>query len=158
MKIITEEQGIQDSIVKALSALGFVVSHTNTHGVRGKTGVSKGIPDLLVYHKAFPPGVSIGLEVKKPKGWKWSSYEQYLAWKERRTFVVFSVADALDCLMPFAVNREGDTPSELMSDLLSKCQGMRKQLKAYDHDPIETKKVPEVATAKIYRLPTGGKR
>lgn len=139
------EQEIQDSISDLLSGLGFTVLHTNTHGVRGPTGVSRGVPDLLVYHKEFPSGVSIGLEVKKPKGWKWSSYEQWEAWENKRTKLVFSphcavmaVWDAYDMIDPFA-------HSTAFSERL---RGAASQLPACEYQPPEDKKVPPMTAGR----------
>ena len=57
------EDTVEREIVTALTALGFIVLHTGTRGVRGPTGASKGVPDLI----AFIPGCafSFGLEVKR---------------------------------------------------------------------------------------------
>lgn len=89
------EQEIQDAVVKLLQSIGCSVFETNTHGIRGGTGVTKGIPDLLVGYGDFPRGVLIGFEIKIPKGWKWSSYEQAQAWLDGNTFLCFGEKDAL---------------------------------------------------------------
>lgn len=57
------ESQIQADIVRALTIAGFRVKVTSAPLQRGKSGVTKGIPDLLVSH-ADMPWVYIGIEVK----------------------------------------------------------------------------------------------
>ncbi len=63
---VTEHQ-IQAAIVDALVAAGFRVKHTTAYRQKGASGVSKGIPDLLVSHPHFP-NCYLGIEVKTPTG------------------------------------------------------------------------------------------
>lgn len=70
MKVLQEqrsERQIQESICSVLITAGFRVLHTSAWRQKGASGVSPGVPDLLVWHDAVP-GCALGLEVKKPKG------------------------------------------------------------------------------------------
>lgn len=78
MKLPTPlEKDIQDSIVTALNLAGFQVLHTSAPKQRGSSGVSYGIPDLLIYHTAVPYNM-LGIEVKRPGG-KVRPHQQKLA-------------------------------------------------------------------------------
>lgn len=139
MKIKQLEQEIQDEIIRTLQAAGFRVRHTNTHGVRGKTGVSKGVPDLLVTHQAFGVGICLGLEVKKPHGWKWSSYEQYEAWRLGDTYVVHSALSAL------SVARDRLMYFNAQDCYIQRCTGLLNQLPQVEIDARPFEKPPKVA-------------
>lgn len=89
------EAEVQAEIVTALELAGCTVYHTSTNGVRQGTGVSKGVPDLLVAHPAFQRGMLLGIEVKKPVGWKWSSPEQQRAHASGHTVLATSPYEAL---------------------------------------------------------------
>lgn len=93
------EAEVQAEIVTALELAGCTVYHTSTHGVRRGTGVSKGVPDLLVAHHEFKRGMMLGIEVKKPVGWKWSSPEQQRAHASGHTVLATSAYDALTELL-----------------------------------------------------------
>lgn len=93
------EAEVQAEIVTALELAGCTVYHTSTNGVRHGTGVSKGVPDLLVAHPAFERGMLLGIEVKKPVGWKWSSPEQQRAHASGHTVLATSAYDALTELL-----------------------------------------------------------
>jgi len=60
------EKDVQGAIVEALELAGFWVQPTVNPKQTGPSGVTKGIPDLLVYHDLCP-FVCLGLEVKRPK-------------------------------------------------------------------------------------------
>ena len=62
-----KESEIQEAIKEALVLAGFTVRHTSAFRQKGPSGVSPGIPDLLVYHSSLP-GFYMGLEVKDAKG------------------------------------------------------------------------------------------
>ncbi len=61
------EREVQEQIVEALSLAGFEVRHTSAWRQKGPSGVSPGVPDLLVAHVAAP-GSLLGIEVKRPGG------------------------------------------------------------------------------------------
>lgn len=61
------ETMIQAAIVETLVLAGFSVKHTSAFLQKGASGVSKGIPDLLVSHRAIPCRY-FGMEVKMPNG------------------------------------------------------------------------------------------
>ena len=86
------ESQIQASIVQALTMAGFHVKTTSAPLQRGKSGVTKGVPDLLVCHPALPQ-VYIGMEVKTPKGS--IKPEQQAAANRNEYRIVRSVEDAL---------------------------------------------------------------
>lgn len=80
------EEDLEMSIIQALRGLGFEVVHTSAKRQKGGSGVSKGVPDLLVsrrprWNEASPlqPRPWLGMEVKSKdaKGnWKYSCVEQ----------------------------------------------------------------------------------
>lgn len=63
-----KERYIQEAIVAALAAAGCVVYQTTAWRQRGPSGVTPGIPDLLVHVPGMRQGHLIALEVKGPKG------------------------------------------------------------------------------------------
>ena len=67
IRTATEDQ-IQTAAVQLLRLSGYIVLVTTTRGVRGRTGVTPGIPDLLVTRENWLPGQFVGIEMKKPKG------------------------------------------------------------------------------------------
>lgn len=134
---LSEEQ-IQEQIVQTLEAVGCTVYHTNTHGVRGKTGVSKGVPDLLVVSPWASRGCFIGIEVKKPKGWQWSSYEQWVAFNRGHTNLAFGPRSALS-----AIYCSNMCPP--MSDpRMRRVQNAIEQLPVEEFDCHTTKRVPAI--------------
>lgn len=88
----TETQ-LQAAIVEVLKLAGFSVKHTSAFRQTGPSGVSKGIPDLLVSHRGIPL-CYFGMEVKLPSGKL--SPEQQQAVSAREYVVVRSPIDALD--------------------------------------------------------------
>lgn len=92
------EHDVQDAIVQWLQLHQYYVLVTTAYKQRGSSGVQKGIPDLLVGHKRFGPGVLIGLEVKRPGKHEFSSKEQRLNWLRGLTIVVQSKEAALEAL------------------------------------------------------------
>jgi hypothetical protein len=94
----TTEDDVQTTIADGLKALGYTVLST-THRSRGATcpkcgtfarpkkgyGADLGVPDLLVTHKKWPAGAMLGIEVKKPVGWHWTTPEQQALWESGRT-------------------------------------------------------------------------
>jgi len=90
---VSEDQ-VQQEIVRALQMAGYHVDHTTAYRQRGPSGVSRGIPDLLVSH-ALVPGVYLGVEVKRPGRFRYSSTEQQLAAESGRFFVAQSAAQAV---------------------------------------------------------------
>lgn len=96
---LTEEQ-VQRQIMDGLTVLGFTVLQTTVRytkgaGFRGGYGASKGIPDLLIHHKRWTPGVLLGIEVKRPGKWKYSSPEQESVQKACGVSVATSIEEAL---------------------------------------------------------------
>lgn len=88
----TETQ-LQFAIVDVLKLAGFSVKHTSAFRQTGPSGVSKGIPDLLVSHRGIPL-CYFGMEVKLPQGKL--SPEQKQAVSAREYVVVRSPIEALD--------------------------------------------------------------
>lgn len=89
-----KERDVQDAIVAALRFAGFHVMHTSAFRQKGPSGVSKGVPDLLVSIDGFPYWF-IGIEVKRPGRIKWSCPEQEENARMNRVLVVQSVHAAL---------------------------------------------------------------
>jgi hypothetical protein len=89
-----KESDVQKLIVDALRLAGLTVLHTSAYRQKGPSGVSKGVPDLLVAHPLLQ-GCFIGIEVKKPGAIKWSSEEQRLLYETGCTLVAQSPGDAL---------------------------------------------------------------
>lgn len=87
------ETMVQAAIVEVLKLAGFSVKHTSAFRQTGPSGVSKGIPDLLVSHRGIPL-CYFGMEVKLPSGKL--SPEQQQAVSAREYVVVRSPVDALD--------------------------------------------------------------
>jgi hypothetical protein len=89
-----KESDVQKLIVDALRLAGLTVLHTSAFKQKGPSGVSKGVPDLLVAHPLLN-GCFIGIEVKRPGPIKWSSEEQRLLYETGCTLVAQSPGDAL---------------------------------------------------------------
>lgn len=62
-----KESQLQQAIKDALVLAGFRVLHTSAHRQKGPSGVSPGVPDLLVTHQCCKPNW-LGIEVKTDKG------------------------------------------------------------------------------------------
>lgn len=87
------ESDIQEGIVKALELLGCTVLHTSAFRQKGPSGVSKGVPDLLFRHSAWPEFVFAGMEVKRPGG-RASSEQRF--YSEAGWYpIVFSIEDGV---------------------------------------------------------------
>lgn len=93
MRKATEDE-VQVAIIDALHLAGLGLFCTSAHRQKGASGVDRGIPDLLVFCDLIPY-TFLGLEVKRPEGWKWSSREQELAFNERRFYKVHSPSEAM---------------------------------------------------------------
>ncbi|MBL8060992.1 MAG: hypothetical protein JNK63_09795, partial [Chthonomonas sp.] len=93
---IIRESDLQATIVAALEQAGFRVKHTSAFRQKGASGVSKGIPDLLVSH-ADLKWIYIGLEVKTATGAV--RPEQRQAQEDCEYMIVRSVEDALDAVL-----------------------------------------------------------
>lgn len=63
-----KESDIQRAIVKTLEHVGCVVWSTSAFRSKGPSGVTPGIPDLLVRWPSMPNGLALGIEVKSPGG------------------------------------------------------------------------------------------
>ncbi len=120
------ESEIQESIVTALQLAGLTVYSTSTHRQKGPSGCDRGIPDLLVCSSFFPH-VYLGIEVKKPKGWTFSSPEQKQAYAEARFRLVHSPEEALDAAAAWVDEMtRGDAPA--YDVLRNKLRSVRKSL------------------------------
>lgn len=64
------ESEISGAIKTGLKAMGYVVLSTASYHskIGRKTGISVGVPDLLVSHDNWPNGSWLGLEIKNAKG------------------------------------------------------------------------------------------
>lgn len=100
-----QETLVQGAIVSYLRLLGHQVWHTSAFRQSGPSGVSKGVPDLLVLPKGGEPGVLIGIEVKRSGKLVWSSPEQEAAFLNG----AFSVAQSPEAAA-WIVSRNGERP------------------------------------------------
>lgn len=91
------EAETQAAIVDAIALCGLEVLHTSAFKQKGASGVSKGIPDLLIPHPALP-WTYMGIEVKKPGTIKWSSPEQEAAARALRFATVQTAAQAISAI------------------------------------------------------------
>lgn len=98
MRAPIREHDIQKAIVKTLQCAGLTVYETTAYRQKGPSGVDKGIPDLLVVCPLCSM-TFIGLEVKVPGRWKYSSIEQEAAHKEGHFSVVTSPLEAVRALI-----------------------------------------------------------
>lgn len=107
------ESDVQEDIEYVLQLAGFQTLHTSAFRQKGPSGVSKGVPDLLVFHDKVP-NVFIGLEVKRPGKIKWSSEEQKAMAEAHRFWVAQSAVDGLTkvyatfsclCADPLAIDK-----------------------------------------------------
>jgi hypothetical protein len=89
-----KESDVQKLIVDVLKIAGLTVLHTSAFKQKAPSGVSKGIPDLLVAHPLLQ-GCWIGIEVKKPGAIRWSSEEQRLLYETGLIVIAQSPIDAL---------------------------------------------------------------
>lgn len=62
-----KESQLQQAIKDSLALAGFTVLHTSAHRQKGPSGVSPGVPDLLVTHDVCRPNWIL-IEVKTDKG------------------------------------------------------------------------------------------
>ena len=98
-KEITEDM-VQAEVETILQALNVTYLKAVAH-IRSKnpkhhrTGQSKGIPDILARRSSWPKGLWIGLELKRPVGWRWSDPEQKAVHELGGSFVVHSAEDAM---------------------------------------------------------------
>jgi hypothetical protein len=111
MRPAATEHQVQAAIVDALRLAGFTVRETTAYRQKGPSGVDKGIPDLLVCH-ADIPSVYLGLEVKRPGRWVWSSVEQRQAYEREEFHVVDSPKGALQVACRF-LDRHLRLPREM---------------------------------------------
>lgn len=88
------ESTVQATIESALIVAGFRIDSTVTHRQKGPSGISKGIPDLLVGHE-LAPFLYLGMEVKRPGRIEYSSPEQKEKHREQRFEVVQDEVRAL---------------------------------------------------------------
>lgn len=93
-KLPETEHQTQQRIKDALLLAGFGVWHTSAFKQKGPSGVTKGIPDLLVWHDLIP-NTFLGIEVKKRGRIKWSSDEQESAFKCGRFALAQSEPEAV---------------------------------------------------------------
>lgn len=92
-KVVPLERDVQQAITDALELAGFTVRHTSAFRQKGSSGVSLGVPDLLVFVPGFP-WVYIGIEVKRPGG-KLSA-DQTAAVEREEYAMVDNPVDALE--------------------------------------------------------------
>jgi hypothetical protein len=74
----------------------------------GTNNNDAGTPDLLVFRDHWPAGMMLGLEVKAPKGWKWSSIEQKELADRQRIVVAHGVREALLVVQRFEIDLNGE--------------------------------------------------
>ncbi|MCW5936753.1 MAG: VRR-NUC domain-containing protein [Fimbriimonadaceae bacterium] len=98
-KPVPRERQVQESIVEALQLAGFDVKHTSAWRQKGASGVSKGIPDLLVWHPRCEM-MCFGIEVKRPGGCL--SPEQREAVEKGRYRVATGPVEALEAALAFS--------------------------------------------------------
>lgn len=108
MRPISETQ-LQNLIVDALQLAGLTVYHTSAFKQKGASGVSKGIPDLLVVHPQIQC-CFIGIEVKRPgpiDKIRWSSPEQKEGYYSKHFHLAQSPEDALRAVIASLVHGDG---------------------------------------------------
>lgn len=94
------EKDVEVECDKIAAALGLVKLSTPVK-LRGKragshsTGQSKGIPDRFYRKPRWPKWFWIGVELKKPVGWKWSSDEQEALHAAGHTALAHSAEDLI---------------------------------------------------------------
>jgi hypothetical protein len=88
------ESELQSSIKKSLKQLGYIAMSTSRYNTSAnRRGASEpGIPDILVTHKNWRPGMWLGLEVKTDKGKLKPEQAELL--EAQRIFVVRSWEEA----------------------------------------------------------------
>lgn len=103
-----KEESVQRQIIDLFTALGFAVYQASRRGVKtkngrvfGADGCSKELPDLYIRWPDWPPGMQLAIEVKKPKGWRWTTDEQEAAWRCGATAKVHSVDQAVMTVYAF---------------------------------------------------------
>lgn len=93
-RLAVSEHELQARIKFALEVAGFGVWHTSAFRQKGPSGVSKGVPDLLVWH-VLVPRTFLGIEVKRPGRVAYSSAQQREAHEADRFHLVQSDAQAV---------------------------------------------------------------
>lgn len=86
------EERVQEAVIRALRDAGYKVKSTVHRFHKGDRprgyGASPGIPDLYVRRECWPRGMALGLEVKRPGRWRYSSDGQRTAGEEGWFYVV----------------------------------------------------------------------
>ncbi|MEQ1935595.1 MAG: hypothetical protein ABL962_17180 [Fimbriimonadaceae bacterium] len=106
--ILPLEHEVQASIKQALEWANFSVDHTSAFLQKGSSGVSRGIPDLLISCRLYPHtyfGIEVKRDATKPV---WSSAEQMTAAFEDRFIVVDNPTDALRGLRDWVLRMGGE--------------------------------------------------
>ena len=98
-KIMTEDdveyEVFQILEVYRIEFLKTTVKIRSKNPAHHRTGQSKGIPDILARRASWPNGVWIGLELKRPVGWRWTDPEQKRVHELGGSFIVHSAEDAM---------------------------------------------------------------
>jgi len=102
------EHAVQLRIKEALELAGCSVRETTAYRQKGPSGIDKGIPDLLVFHPSLR-GAYIGIEVKRPKNWRWSSPEQEAGFQAGEFAVATCELEALQAVLTVLVRLNIDT-------------------------------------------------
>lgn len=114
------ERQVQEAAVEALRLAGFVVLQTTAWRQKGPSGVSPGVPDLLVTHSDAPWGCWLGIEMKRPGG-RLTPAQKWLA-DAGRIVVARSAEDALAAAVRWAKAMAGASPPGLSHACLARAE------------------------------------
>jgi len=142
LKNVTEEE-VQRAIIDGLSVLGYIVEQTSVRVAYAKCpvcatkvkprspGTSFGVPDLLIRLPIWPTALRLGLEVKKPVGWKWTNDEQRLKWERGETMKAHSLEQACFAVQHFERHAIGRLSRSEVVRLASTVVGEQKREVVY---------------------------
>lgn len=117
-----KEIDLQTQIIDALKFAGFQPYHTSAHKQKGASGVSKGVPDLLIPIPGLP--CLLGWELKRPGAVKWSSPEQQEAFNLGHFDLIQSLEDGVRSLERIATR----FPSASLSCMAERFRRIAKQV------------------------------
>lgn len=94
------EKDVEEEVLTILQALGCRVLKNTVHIASNnprhhRTGQSFGVPDLSVRKDKWPRGFWLGLELKRPVGWKYSCPEQEELHRVNAIVVIHSAEEAI---------------------------------------------------------------
>lgn len=132
MRQIREHEA-QEMMVAALRSAGFGVLETTAYRQKGPSGVDKGVPDLLVYHKVRM-GVMLPIEVKRPGAKiKYSSPEQQALCEAGHVHVCQTSEEALERAVAWLIGAEADEKTATYNEWWFAIERVVKVLEALRH-------------------------